>query len=95
MTNQKQNTMPCLKSASLARYVPANIPGYRVEYRVTLHPDAGSREGPIAVFAFAGIWIPHRVRKTGGPSQGIRRQKGYKNKKVGNREITDLFKCPR
>ena len=31
------------------------FPGYRVEYRVTPHPDAGSRKAPLVGIAFASI----------------------------------------
>ena len=33
------------------------FPGYRVEYRVTPHPDAGSSKVPLVGIAFVGI--PH------------------------------------
>ena len=39
------------------------FPGYRVEYRVTPHSDAGSSKVPLVGIAFADIpWIPHQVR---------------------------------
>ena len=62
------------------------FPGYRVEYRVTPHHDAGPRKVPLVGIAFAGIpWIPHQVRND---REGI---SGYRV--VARYDVEHRIKC--